>query len=128
MSVYCTTSFSVCSRRRTKMPIIYPDFRFDYKVATHPNNARKSTAILQKCELHNAVETAIIAKSRTGLLVFSPCYEERFRSPQQGVWATTFSLKVSLTPDPGLLWSVPFVSIRSLCVQVLKDTTIEGVR
>jgi hypothetical protein len=29
---------------------------------------------------------------------------------------------------PGIMWSVPFVSIRSLCVQVLKDKTIEGVR
>jgi hypothetical protein len=36
VSVYCTTSFSVCSRRRTKMPIIYPELRLDYKVATHP--------------------------------------------------------------------------------------------
>ena len=36
MSAYCTTSFSVCSRRRTKMPIICPDLRFDYNVATHP--------------------------------------------------------------------------------------------
>jgi hypothetical protein len=34
--VYCSTSFSICSRRRTKMPIIYPDLRLDYKVATHP--------------------------------------------------------------------------------------------
>ena len=29
-------TFSVCSRRRTKMPIIYPDLRLAYKVATHP--------------------------------------------------------------------------------------------
>ena len=36
MSGYCTTSFSVCSRRRTKMSIIYPDLRLDYKVATLP--------------------------------------------------------------------------------------------
>jgi hypothetical protein len=35
-SVYCTASFSVCSRRRTKMPIIYADFRLDYKLATLP--------------------------------------------------------------------------------------------
>ena len=39
VSVYCTTSFSVYSRRRTKMPIIYPDLRLDYKVATHPSGA-----------------------------------------------------------------------------------------
>ena len=51
MSVYCTTSFSVCSRRRTKMPIIYPDLRLDYKVATHPyfclvaNNVGDSVAL-----------------------------------------------------------------------------------
>jgi hypothetical protein len=37
VSVYCTASFSVCSRRRTKMPIIYTDPRLDYKVATHPS-------------------------------------------------------------------------------------------
>src|SRR5271165_1773576 len=35
-SVYCTASFSVCSLRRAKFPIIYPDLRLDYKVATHP--------------------------------------------------------------------------------------------
>jgi hypothetical protein len=35
-SVYCTASFSICSLRRTKFPIIYPDLRLDYKVATHP--------------------------------------------------------------------------------------------
>ena len=39
-SVYCTASFSVCSRRRTKFPIIYPDLRLDYKVATHPIGLR----------------------------------------------------------------------------------------
>jgi len=33
---YCTASFSVCSLRPTKLPIIYPDLRLDYKVATHP--------------------------------------------------------------------------------------------
>jgi hypothetical protein len=35
-SVYCTASFSVCSRRRTELPIIYPDLWLDYKVATLP--------------------------------------------------------------------------------------------
>ena len=35
-SVYCTASFSVCSLRRAKFPIIYPDLRLDYKVATLP--------------------------------------------------------------------------------------------
>jgi len=35
-SVYCTASFSVCSLRRAKFPIIYPDLRLDCKVATHP--------------------------------------------------------------------------------------------
>jgi hypothetical protein len=34
-SVYCTASFLVCSLRSTKLPIIYPDLRLDYKVATH---------------------------------------------------------------------------------------------
>ena len=34
--VYCTASFSVCSRRRTNFQIIYPDLRLDYKVATQP--------------------------------------------------------------------------------------------
>jgi hypothetical protein len=32
-----TASFSVCSRRRTELPIIYADFRLDYKFATLPN-------------------------------------------------------------------------------------------
>ena len=35
-AVYCTASFSVCSRRRTELPIIYADFRLDYKFATRP--------------------------------------------------------------------------------------------
>jgi AcrR family transcriptional regulator len=35
-SVYCTASFSVFSRRRAKLPIIYPDIRLDYKLATLP--------------------------------------------------------------------------------------------
>jgi hypothetical protein len=41
-SVCCTTSFSVCSLRPTKLPIIYPDLRLDYKVATHPLGFRRS--------------------------------------------------------------------------------------
>ena len=36
-SVSCTTSFSVCSLRRAKFSIIYPDLRLDYKVATQPS-------------------------------------------------------------------------------------------
>src|SRR5580692_6350270 len=35
-AVYCTALFSVCSRRRTELPIIYADFRLDYKLATLP--------------------------------------------------------------------------------------------
>jgi hypothetical protein len=35
-SVYSTGSFSVCSRRRTELPIIYADFLPDYKLATLP--------------------------------------------------------------------------------------------
>ena len=42
-SVYCTASFSGCSRRRTKMPIIYPGLRLDYKVATHPVKGQSHT-------------------------------------------------------------------------------------
>src|SRR5271166_4283781 len=34
--VYCTTSFSVCSLRGAKFPIIYLDLWLGYKVATHP--------------------------------------------------------------------------------------------
>ena len=34
--VYCTASFSICSLRRAKLPIIYPVLWLDYKVATHP--------------------------------------------------------------------------------------------
>ena len=36
-SVYCNTSCSVCSLRRAKFSIIYPDLRLDYKVATQPS-------------------------------------------------------------------------------------------
>jgi hypothetical protein len=42
-SVYCTSYFSVCSRRRTKFPLIYPDLRLDYKVATHPSGVSGSS-------------------------------------------------------------------------------------
>ena len=35
-SVYCTASFSICSLRRTKVLIIYPEFPLDYKLATLP--------------------------------------------------------------------------------------------
>ena len=35
--VYCTASFSICSLRRAKFPIIYPVLWLDYKVATHPD-------------------------------------------------------------------------------------------
>ena len=38
--VYCTASFSICSLQRAKFPIIYPDFRLDYKVATLPLGLR----------------------------------------------------------------------------------------
>jgi hypothetical protein len=56
VSVYCTTSFSACSRRRTKMPIIYPDLRLDYKVATHPND-RLALAGEFPIDLSGGVET-----------------------------------------------------------------------
>jgi len=35
--VYCTASFSICSLRRAKFPIIYPVIRLDYKLATLPS-------------------------------------------------------------------------------------------
>ncbi len=51
-SVHCTALFSVCSLRRAKFPIIYPDLRLDYKVATHPfwelqkgQNSKAETAL-----------------------------------------------------------------------------------
>src|SRR5271165_4143644 len=34
---YCTASFSICSLRRAKFPIIYPVIRLDYKLATLPS-------------------------------------------------------------------------------------------
>ena len=42
-SVYCTATFSVCSLRRAKFPIIYPDIRLDYnyKLATLPFSCPK---------------------------------------------------------------------------------------
>ena len=43
-SVYCTASFSICSLRRTKFPIIYPAFRLDYKLATLPSGGPNSQA------------------------------------------------------------------------------------
>jgi hypothetical protein len=46
-SVYGTTSFSVCSRRRTKMPIIYPGLRLAYEGATQPD---LESDLVQNCE------------------------------------------------------------------------------
>jgi restriction endonuclease Mrr len=40
-SVYCTASLLVSSRRPTKFPIIHPDLRLDYKVATHPSQEQE---------------------------------------------------------------------------------------
>ena len=44
-SVHCTALFSVCSLRRAKFPIIYPDLRLDYKVATHPAQHPEITTV-----------------------------------------------------------------------------------
>jgi hypothetical protein len=53
-SVYCTASFSVCSRRRTELPIIYADFRLDYKLATLPFLKRLSkSSFLDLAEIHS---------------------------------------------------------------------------
>src|SRR6476620_13212 len=46
-SVCSTASFSVCSLQRAKIPIIYPDLRLDYKVATLPPGARLGQAGLR---------------------------------------------------------------------------------
>jgi hypothetical protein len=36
----------VCSPRRAKIPIIYPDLRLDYKVATHPGEEPARLALI----------------------------------------------------------------------------------
>jgi hypothetical protein len=46
-SVWCTASFSVCALRRAKFPIIYPDLRLDYKVATHPLSPTLTEALIE---------------------------------------------------------------------------------
>src|SRR5580698_5290725 len=57
-SVYSTGSFSVCSRRRTELPIIYADFLLDYKLATLPLNKRRIRT--NPCSYHN---TATVSQS-----------------------------------------------------------------
>ena len=56
-SVYFTASFSVFSRRRAKLPIIYPDIRLDYKLATLP-------IVLSDVRVQRAIE-AIVRAART---------------------------------------------------------------
>jgi hypothetical protein len=51
-SVYCTASFSVCSRRRTELPIIYADFRLDYKLATLPTQRSEKPDTARRHFLH----------------------------------------------------------------------------
>ena len=46
-SVYCTASFSICSLRRTKVLIIYPEFPLDYKLATLPEKMLQYRCDLQ---------------------------------------------------------------------------------
>ena len=82
-SVYCTASFSVCSRRRTEFPIIYPDLRLDYKVATHPT---RYTGVVQdsgegRWTIQAAIEEAISAEVLTAALFV------RFRSRQEHTFA-----------------------------------------
>jgi len=58
-SVYCTASLLVSSRRPTKFPVIYPDLRLDYKVATLPELEQ----ILETCR------TATVGRLRDACIV-----------------------------------------------------------
>jgi hypothetical protein len=61
--VYCTASFSICSLRRAKFPIIYPDLRRDYKVATHPFG--KTVVLSNRC--YNVFRTAAFTRDRIAI-------------------------------------------------------------
>src|SRR5580693_6817297 len=75
-SVYCTASFSVCSRRRTELPIIYADFRLDYKLATLPpwgfrglaKNRRWRAGLLQLAPRKDAYHP--VSDNRLGTRIF----------------------------------------------------------
>jgi hypothetical protein len=74
-SVYRTASFSVCSRRRTKFPIIYTDLRLDFKVATHPT-ASPFVLILEEVTRHLARFAVDNGKSSAGWQEYLTWYEE----------------------------------------------------
>jgi hypothetical protein len=64
-SVYCTASFSVCSLRRTELPIIYADFRLDYKLATLPLQDLCTTQVAQdeevkRIEISDALQDVLV--------------------------------------------------------------------
>jgi hypothetical protein len=72
-SVYCTASFPVCSLRRTELPIIYADFRLDYKLATLPGLERNWTGIHSSTRVTHCFQTsagcgAILSRSSPGYL------------------------------------------------------------
>ena len=67
-SVYCTASFSVCSRRRTELPIIYADFRLDYKLATLPLQDLCTTQVAQdeevkRIEISDALQDVLMQRA-----------------------------------------------------------------
>ena len=83
-SVYCTASFSVFSRRRAKLPIIYPDIRLDYKLATLPSTKPRRQA--------KAVEVAIV------FVGLPDSYESEGFDRAEGL---TEAQRIELGLDPG---------------------------
>ena len=64
--VYCTASFSVCSLRRAKFPIIYPDLQLDYKVATHTG---ESLPIASLASMNPAISSRSQLKASRMILI-----------------------------------------------------------
>jgi ATP-dependent exoDNAse (exonuclease V) alpha subunit len=82
-SVYCTASFSVFSRRRAKLSIIYPDIRLDYKLATLPRVTPKAETV-QQFMINPELQDA----ARGGVLRID---EASFLSARAGRWLLEFA-------------------------------------
>jgi hypothetical protein len=92
--VYCTASFSICSLRRAKFPIIYPVPWLDYKVVTHPFH----DANLRMCTRGGT--TGIYARktvSRVGRSLLSNKRSPGIRRSQSCLKIVQYNVQGSLT-------------------------------
>jgi transposase len=123
VSVYCTTSFSVYSRRRTELPIIYPDLRLDYKVATHPHILVDTLGLL----VANRVEPADTSDRRAGALLLDglSALFPRIRTVIADAGHQSLKLARTLKQDQG--WQLGIVKRRQRAFKITGLTWILNV-